>query len=114
VYGPCLSAIGGERALTPPSRHRLGGPLPHQLADSPQAAPGADCSFSVATTIWDYPVFRRAIPDSGVRTYVLLPRLPLSHFALASSAGAFDLHALSTPPAFILSQDQTLNNNEPR
>jgi len=24
----------------------------------------------------------------------------------------FDLHALSTPPAFILSQDQTLKKNE--
>ena len=30
---------------------------------------------------------------------------------LATSDRAFDLHALATPPAFILSQDQTLNNN---
>ena len=41
MYGPCLSTIGGEQALTPPSRHRLGRPLPYQLADSPQAAPQA-------------------------------------------------------------------------
>ena len=34
VSVPCV----GERALTPPSRHRLGRPLPHQLADSPQAS----------------------------------------------------------------------------
>jgi len=29
-----------------------------------------------------------------------------------SEARPFDLHALSTPPAFILSQDQTLKKNE--
>ena len=28
-----------------------------------------------------------------------------------SSIGPFDLHVLSTPPAFVLSQDQTLQNN---
>jgi hypothetical protein len=33
---------------------------------------------------------------------VLLTRLPLS------IAGAFDLHVLGLPPAFVLSQDQTL------
>ncbi|KKT63701.1 MAG: hypothetical protein UW81_C0003G0039, partial [Candidatus Giovannonibacteria bacterium GW2011_GWC2_44_9] len=32
---------GGGQALTPPSRRRLGGPLPRQLADSPQASPRA-------------------------------------------------------------------------
>ena len=37
MYGPCLSAIGGDQALTPPSRHSLGKPLPYQQADSAQA-----------------------------------------------------------------------------
>ncbi len=41
MYGPCLSAIGGGQALTSPSRHSLGKPLPYQQADSPQAAPKA-------------------------------------------------------------------------
>ena len=41
MYGPCLSPIGGGQALTPPSRHSLGKPLPYQLADSPQALPQA-------------------------------------------------------------------------
>ena len=36
-----LSAIGGDRALTPPKRHSLGKPLPYQLADTPQAHPKA-------------------------------------------------------------------------
>ena len=41
-----LSPIGGEQALTPPKRHRLGRPLPYQLADTEQAAPRADFSFT--------------------------------------------------------------------
>jgi len=57
-------------------RHSLGEPLPHQLADTWQAAPEAPelCSCEI---IWDYPVFRRAIPNFGVRSYLLLPRLPV-------------------------------------
>ena len=39
--------------------------------------------------------------------YVLLTRSPLLH--QASLVPAFDLHVLGTPPAFILSQDQTLH-----
>ena len=42
----------------------------------------------------------------GQVTHVLLTRSPLS--AGASSDFSFDLHVLSTPPAFVLSQDQTL------
>jgi hypothetical protein len=38
-------------------------------------------------------------------THVLLTRLPLY---LPLRAFAFDLHVLGTPPALILSQDQTL------
>jgi hypothetical protein len=39
VYGPCLSAIVGGRALTPPTRRSLGRPLPYQQADGHRAAP---------------------------------------------------------------------------
>jgi hypothetical protein len=39
---------------------------------------------------------------------VLLSRLPLAN--RASPGRSFDLHALGAPPAFVLSQDQTLNN----
>ena len=37
---------------------------------------------------------------------MLLTRSPLINGA--SAASSFDLHVLSTPPAFVLSQDQTL------
>ena len=40
--------------------------------------------------------------------YVLLTRSPLSYKKQASCT-SFDLHVLGTPPAFILSQDQTLH-----
>jgi hypothetical protein len=37
---------------------------------------------------------------------------PVRHFTPPASRGfSFDLHVLSTPPAFILSQDQTLQLN---
>ena len=43
--------------------------------------------------------------------YVLLTRLPLVAFQLAPSGSSLDLHVLGTPPAFVLSQDQTLRKN---
>ena len=43
----------------------------------------------------------------GQVAHALLTRPPLSHPEQAPGA-SFDLHVLSTPPAFILSQDQTL------
>src|SRR5665213_4240270 len=50
--------------------------------------------------------FQRLSQSQGQVTHVLLTRSPL--IQRASSLSPFDLHVLSTPPAFILSQDQTL------
>src|SRR5688572_31310840 len=50
--------------------------------------------------------FESLSPTSGQITYVLLSRSPLA-FPLAG-IGSSDLHVLCTPPAFVLSQDQTL------
>ena len=52
------------------------------------------------------PSFLKLSQSQGQVTHVLLTRSPLIH--PASWASAFDLHVLSTPPAFVLSQDQTL------
>jgi hypothetical protein len=41
-------------------------------------------------------------------TYVLLTRAPVSIFPKEDKP--LDLHVLSTPPAFVLSQDQTLRS----
>ena len=93
MYGPCLSSIGGGHPLRSPKRHRLGRPLPYQLADTPQVAPEANYSFGrlIGDHIWDYLRFREAIPDFWVRPYVLLPRLPLCQY----SALAADLRRLN-------------------
>src|SRR6478609_8973082 len=51
--------------------------------------------------------FQRLSQSRGQVTHVLLTRSPL--IRRASSPSPFDLHVLSTPPAFVLSQDQTLH-----
>ena len=45
----------------------------------------------------------------GQVTHVLLTRSPLITVRASSRPSPFDLHVLSTPPAFVLSQDQTLH-----
>src|SRR3954452_17920444 len=53
--------------------------------------------------------FRQLSQSGGQITHVLLTRSPLEY----PPKGAFplDLHVLSTPPAFVLSQDQTLHTS---
>ena len=43
--------------------------------------------------------------------HALLTRPPLECFGASSSTSPLDLHVLGTPPAFVLSQDQTLALN---
>ena len=56
------------------------------------------------------PSFPSLSRSTGQITHVLLTRSPLEY--PASRAFPFDLHVLSTPPAFVLSQDQTLQKNK--
>ena len=51
------------------------------------------------------------IPQFGVRSHALLSRPPLVIRIASYSMLPLDLHVLGTPPAFILSQDQTLHKN---
>jgi hypothetical protein len=55
--------------------------------------------------------FEPLSPASGQVAYVLRTHSPLPPGA--STRFSFDLHVLSTPPAFILSQDQTLRKVSP-
>ena len=57
------------------------------------------------------PSFPGLSRSAGQITHVLLTRSPLEY--PASRAFPFDLHVLSTPPAFVLSQDQTLQTKTP-
>src|SRR3954469_17987828 len=52
------------------------------------------------------PNFLELSQSQGQVAHVLLTRSPLEH--PPEGAVSFDLHVLSTPPAFVLSQDQTL------
>ena len=50
-------------------------------------------------------------PTERKVAHALLTRPPLEHLRASSSMSPLDLHVLSTPPAFVLSQDQTLSFN---
>src|SRR5439155_26685320 len=83
-------------------------PLPHQLANRTRAAPSAPCGFPH----WTEPAgvcgishpFGQLFPTNRYVTHALLSRLPLEPKLPC------DLHVLGTPPAFTLSQDQTLHH----
>ena len=104
-------------SLKPATDRCLGGPLPRQLANQTRAHP-VPPEFSPQ---------RHAAP----RAYAVLAAVsgccppvqgrlptrysPVRHWALrcfppegSAAQAPFDLHVLGTPPAFILSQDQTL------
>ena len=58
--------------------------------------------------------FQLLSPTSGQVAHVLLTRPPLSQVPfrrISKENASFDLHVLGTPPAFVLSQDQTLEFN---
>ena len=52
--------------------------------------------------------FDRLSRSRGYVTYPLLTLTPLTSLSITQLADSFDLHVLTTPPAFVLSQDQTL------
>ena len=115
MSGPCLSSSVAGRPLRPATRHSLGEPLPHQLADRPRAhqeAPGCP-GFGVAkmsslATCGINSPFGELSPTSRQIAHVLRTLAPLNITCIATNNIPFDLHVLSTPPAFVLSQNQTL------
>ena len=54
------------------------------------------------------PPFGGLFLSTGHITQSLLTRSPLAYASVTQCISPFDLHALATPPAFVLSQDQTL------
>ena len=104
------------RPLRPATDRRFGGPLPRQLANRtrvhrtpselPQAFHSASCDAVCICGISSR--FRLLSPCVRQVTHALLTRPPLTRSSLGFGTCPFDLHVLGTPPAFILSQDQTL------
>ena len=80
------------------------GPIPHR-----KSFPPTTMRQLVISGI--RPSFPGLSQSAGQITHVLLTRSPLEY--PASWAFPFDLHVLSTPPAFVLSQDQTLQTKTP-
>ena len=116
MSGPCLSSSVAGRPLRPATRQCLGEPLPRQLADRPRAhrkAPGCP-GFSVATTCGINSPFGELSPTSRQIAHVLRTLAPLGIICIATNNTPLDLHVLSTPPAFVLSQNQTLREKRMR
>ena len=80
---------------------RLGRPLPHQLPNPTRADP-FPINLSPVGLMRYYSQFPEAIPYLWARSHALQTRPPLG------IATSLDLHVLGLPPAFVLSQDQTL------
>ena len=112
VWGPCLSPPVAGRPLRPATDRRHGGPSPRRPANRTQPPPpaplaglssppppGGECTRSCRR-------FPAGIPRRGAGR----SRAPHPSAATRPRRGAPpDLHALGTPPALILSQDQTLH-----
>ena len=104
-----------DRPLRPAIRRCLGGPLPRQQADGPRAPPEAKKHFfHQSCDHWKTSGISTGFPvlsqSSGQVAHVILTRSPLNISEQAPWI-PFDLHVLSTPPAFILSQNQTLHQD---
>ena len=111
--GPYLSPNVTDHPLRPATRQSLGKPSPHQQADRPRAHPNPAKSLShppharqtehkVLNTL------SNAYPKEKDRLLTCYSPVRHSHQGCKHPWIPFDLHVLSTPPAFILSQDQTL------
>ena len=118
MSGPCLSSSVADHPLRPATRLSLGEPLPRQLADRTRTPLKVIACRSrghllpqEANFPWSYPVLARL--STGY------PRLqgrlstcysPVRRFtSRIATTFSHDLHVSGTPPAFVLSQDQTLH-----
>ena len=89
------------RPLSPAIRLRLGGPLPRLLADRTRVPHLS--AYAVLASV------SKCCPPAGDRSSrVTHPSATWLYSKQASYITPFDLHVLGTPPAFVLSQDQTL------
>ena len=112
MSGPCLSSSVADHPLRPATRRRLGRPLPHQQADRPRAPPPVPEGFHSKamrprSSTRYYTAVRPAIPRRRA-SCSRVTHQSATNFGEQALLRSFDLHVLGTPPAFVLSQDQTL------
>ena len=97
--------------LRPATDRRHGGPLPRHLANQTRDHLSAHKALAVrgcplAASCGISSRFQLLSPTERQVSHALLTRSPLSD--PPKEITPFDLHVLGTPPAFVLSQDQTL------
>ena len=108
-----------DHPLRSATDRRLGGPLPRQLANQtrvhlipPEFLPPLHAklgSYAVlAAFLTVIPLYEAGYPRV---THPSATQSQTSSSEESKISASFDLHVLSTPPAFILSQDQTLVKN---
>ena len=102
--------------LRPATDRRLGGPLPRQQANQTRDHLSAHKALvprgcPLATLCGISSRFQLLSPTERQVSHALLTRSPLSD--PPKKITPFDLHVLGTPPAFVLSQDQTLKKLYP-
>ena len=119
MSGPCLSSSVTDHPLRSVIRRSLGEPLPHQQADRPRDHLKALCDralilekcYSRATSGINS-TFAELSRTLRQVSHVLRTRSPLIVRKIKPKSSipglSHDLHVLSTPPAFVLSQNQTL------
>ena len=97
--------------LRPATRQSLGRPLPHQQADRPRAhPPPKNLPTPHHAVQGEYPVLATLSGSyPRVKGRLLTCYSPVRRSSTPKRAFPLDLHVLSTPPAFVLSQDQTLH-----
>jgi hypothetical protein len=88
-------------SLKPAKDRRLGEPLPHQLAN-PTRAHLLAINLSLLRGLY-------GITSSFPELFRTIRKVPTRYSPVCRSpCEALDLHVLGLPPAFVLSQDQTL------
>jgi hypothetical protein len=97
-----------DHPLRPATDYRLGEPLPHQLPNLTRAHLSAiNLSSEEYYTVLAF-VSKSYSILIGRFPRVTHPSATNHNLKQALNYGSFDLHVLSIPPAFVLSQDQTL------
>ena len=113
--GPCLSPSVADHPLRPATDRRLGEPLPHQQANPPRARPWSEAEATFSNRpeeLLGHPVLIRVSSGyPGTKGGLPTCYSPVRRFPLAEARFSLDLHVLSAPPAFVLSQDQTLHED---
>jgi hypothetical protein len=107
-----------DHPLRPATRLCLGGPLPRQLADRPRTPPGVIACRSrghllprTANCPWSYLVLvRLSTGYPSLQGRLSTCYSPVRRFTRwVAPTFSHDLHVSGTPPAFVLSQDQSLH-----